>query len=87
MNLTITLASAYAGAALPAKKNVRGANSRPGIRAQAVIEHHDVQRVEQLALVFVDALDLAVENGVGIDHLAGRGLEPVREAGLGFRLT
>ena len=30
-----------------------------------------VQRVQVLALVLVHALDLAVEDGIGVDHLAG----------------
>jgi hypothetical protein len=33
----------------------------------AVVEGDHMQHVEQLALVFVDALDLDVEQGVGID--------------------
>ena len=35
-----------------------------GIVAQPVVEHDDVQRVEQLPFVLVDALDLAVEDGL-----------------------
>ena len=44
--------------------------SRLGILAQAVVEHDDAQRVEQLPLVFVDALDLAIEDRFRVDHLA-----------------
>ena len=36
---------------------------------QAIVEHDDVQRVQQLPLVFVDALDLRVEDRLGIDDL------------------
>ena len=57
-----------------------------GILAQPVVEHDDVQRVQELPLVFVDALDLRVEDRVGIDHLSGRRLEPVGEPRLGFAL-
>ena len=37
--------------------------------AQVIVNH--VHHVQQLALVFVDALDLHVEDGVGIDHDSG----------------
>jgi hypothetical protein len=57
-----------------------------GIRAQAVVEHHHTKGVEQLPLVFVDALDLAVKDGVRIDHLPADLLEPVGELHLGFAL-
>ena len=35
----------------------------------AIVEHDDPQRVQQLPLVFVDALDLAIKNCVRIDRL------------------
>ena len=44
------------------------------------------KRVEQLPLVFVDALDLAIEDGVRIDDLPGRGFEPLGELQLGLAL-
>ena len=34
-----------------------------GMRADLVVERHGLDDVEQLALVFVDALDLDVEHG------------------------
>ena len=37
------------------------------VLAQPVIENDDPQRVEQLPLVFVNALDLAIEDRVRID--------------------
>ncbi len=40
----------------------------------------DVQHVEQLALVFVDALDLHVEQAVGADLDAGAVLDVCSEA-------
>ena len=45
------------------------------VRPQAVVEHDDVQHVEQLPLVLVDALDLAVEDRC-------RGRRPARSSAL-----
>jgi len=58
------------------------------IAEQAVVEHEDVKHVEQLALVLVDTLDLAVEDRVGIHHLAVRRPQPAgkRQLGLPLRL-
>ena len=67
MSLMMSLARLYAGAALPAKKNVRGGTCSLGLSLQAVVENDDVQHIEQLAFVFVDAFDLAVEDRIGID--------------------
>ena len=53
---------------------------------QPVVEHDHAQRVQQLPLVFVDALDLAVEDRVGIDAHAGRRLEPFAQTRLGLAL-
>ena len=39
--------------------------------SQPVVQHDNAQRVEQLSLVFVDALDLAIKDGVRIHRLAG----------------
>ena len=49
------------------------------VLAQAIVEHDDVQRVQQLPFVFVDALDLRVENRVGIN--SGH-TQPLDETGL-----
>jgi hypothetical protein len=57
-----------------------------GVAPQPVIEHDDVNHVEQLALVLVNPLDLAVEDGAGIDDVPGRAPQPVREAELGVAL-
>ena len=86
MNLMTSLAKWYAGAALPEKKNVRGGTSRVGFFAQAVVEHDDVERVQELPLVLVDALDVRVEDRLGIDHLSRSGLEPAGEPHLGLAL-
>ena len=50
-----------------------------GVFAQAVVENNNAQRVEQLALVFVDALDLAVKDYVGINGLARGRFQPIGE--------
>jgi hypothetical protein len=42
-----------------------------GMAADLVIERHRLDQVEQLALVFVDALDLHIEQRVGIEPDAG----------------
>ena len=53
---------------------------QPGVPAQAVVQHHDAQAVQELPLVLVDALHLAVEDRLRIHHLARRALQPVGEA-------
>ena len=58
----------------------------PRVVAQAIVQDDDVKNIEQLALVFVDPLDLAVEDGIGVDgHARGR-LQPGGESGLGGAL-
>ena len=42
-----------------------------GLLPQPVVEDHDVHRVQQLSLVFMDALDVAVEDGIRIDAVPG----------------
>ena len=37
------------------------------VRADLIVQRHRLDEIEQLALVFVDALDLHVEQGVRID--------------------
>ena len=59
---------------MPAKKKVRGLKSAR-VAAQAIVQHHDMQNIEQLAFVFVNTLDLAIEDRIGIDDLARRGSE------------
>ena len=46
------------------------------IFAKAIIENDDPQRIEQLSLVFMDALDLAVKDCVGVDRLARSRFQP-----------
>ena len=54
---------------------------------QPVVEHHDAQGVEKLPFVFMDALDLAIEDGVRIHGLPGGGFEPLGELSLASRLA
>src|SRR5207253_4550624 len=56
--------------------------------SQSVVEHHNAQGVEQLPLVLVDALDLAIKDTVRVYRFAGRPLEPIGKLrlGLAFRL-
>ena len=51
-----------------------------GIFAQPVISNHNPQCVQQLPLIFVDALDVAVEDGAWVDDLSRRRFEPISEA-------
>ena len=55
--------------------------------AQAIVEDDDVQHIEQLPLVFVDAFDLAVEDGVGIDGLPGGAWSQTAKRALAARLA
>jgi hypothetical protein len=50
------------------------------MRADLVVERHGLDDVEQLALVFVDALDLDVEHRGGIDRTPMRLLDEIGEA-------
>jgi len=68
------------------KEECPGRNVQIGIFSEAVVENDDTQSIEQLPLVFVDSLDLAVENGVWIDSLAQGRSEPVGKLGLGVML-
>jgi hypothetical protein len=80
MSRITSLAITYAEAALPANTTTRGTMSMgvPGLRVQdAVVARHHVQHVEQLALVFVDALDLHVEHRVGVERRSHVLLDPV----------
>jgi hypothetical protein len=51
------------------------------VLVQAIVEHDDVQRVQQLPLVFEDAIDLRVENVVGINSGSS---QPLNESQLGL---
>ena len=62
MNLMISLAKWYAGRRLAGEEERARRHLELRVLAQAVVEHDDVQRVQELPLVFVDALDLAVED-------------------------
>ena len=49
-----------------------------------MVKHYDAKRVQQLALVFMDALDLTIEDTIGIGRLIRSPFEPVDEVQLGF---
>ena len=51
---------------------------------QSVVQNDDMKDVQKLALVFVNAFDLAVKDRVGIDDLTRGSLEPVGECNLGL---
>ena len=65
---------------------MRGAASRVRVLAQPVVQDDDAQAVQQLSLVLVDALDLAVEDRARIDGDVRGRFQPVRETRLGLRL-
>ena len=73
------------GRGLAAEEEGAWREGKRGIGAQPVVEHHDVQRVEELALVFVDALDLGVEDRLWVDDLPGLLVQPFGKAD--FRLV
>ncbi len=56
------------------------------VRPQPVVQHHDAQRIEQLAFVFVDPFDLGVEHRVRVQRHAVSRLQPGRAARLGLAL-
>ena len=56
------------------------------IRAQPIVEHNHMQHVQELPLVFVDALDLRVEERLWIDDRSAVAFQPVSKSCLGFPL-
>ena len=66
----INFAVRYAEAALPAITVRAMAGTSPTFDDGQITRHH-IQHVEQLAFVFVDALDLHVKEAVGRDGDAG----------------
>lgn len=55
------------GGSLSGKKEGARREKEIGIFAEAVVEHDDAQGIEELALVFVDALHLRIKDEIGID--------------------
>src|SRR5215469_1160982 len=53
------------------------------IMPQPIVEDNNTQRVQQLSLIFVYALDLTIENRIGVDRLIAACLYPVDKAQLG----
>ena len=72
------LRAVVAGGRLRAEDKHAGLHGEAGIGHDAVVEHQDVQGVEHLPLVLVQALGLDVEHEGGIDH---RALAVLQEAG------
>ena len=72
MSLMMSFASAVGGRRLAGEEERPRRHFEVRVLAQPVVEHDDVQRVQQLPLVLVNALDLAVEDRVRIDADAGR---------------
>jgi hypothetical protein len=70
----------------PGEEERMGSHLEARIPPQPVVEHHDVQHVEQLALVLVDALDLAVEDRFGVHDRVVRCLQPADEGHLACAL-
>src|SRR4051794_4609277 len=52
------------------------------VLAQPVVKHDDSQGIQELPLIFMDALDLAIENRLRVCRLSGRQLKPIRKLAL-----
>ena len=84
MNLMISLAKLIGGRRFAGEEECPRRHLELGILPQPVVEHDDAQRIQQLPLVFVNALDLAVEDGVRVHRLPDGRLEPIGELQLGL---
>ena len=51
--------------------------------AQAIVENNHVKNIQQLSFVFMNALHLAVEDGIGVDGQPGGHAQPRGESRLG----
>ncbi len=71
------LGAAVARGGLGAKDKGAGRRIVVGVVKQAVVKVHDVQDVQKLALVFVQALYLDVKNAVRVKEVVLRVLEEV----------
>ena len=77
MNLMMTLARLVGGRRLAGEEESSRRHVEIRIVPQPVVEHHDAERVQQLPLVFVDALDLTIEDAVRVNRLAVGPPEPI----------
>ena len=75
-----------AGGGLGPEEEGLGDEVHIGVILELVIEGDDVQHVEQLALVLVQALDLDIKDGIGVEHHAGLPGHPGGKAQLVFVL-
>src|SRR5262245_14335172 len=83
------LGQLVSGGCLAGEKESPRRHVKLGVLPQPIVEYHDAERVQQLPLVFMDALDLAIEDAIGVYRLAGCPLEPVGKLrlSLAFGLT
>ena len=70
------LGAAVAGGGLRAEDEGARRNAEVRVVADPVVQHEDVQRVEQLALVLVQALHLYVKHRLRIEHQALVAVDP-----------
>jgi len=70
---------AVIGRSLPCDDGLRWGHFDRGVIRDAIVENDDLQEIQKLPLVFVDSLDLAVEDGRRIDRLSGGFFDPCSE--------
>jgi hypothetical protein len=68
-----------AGRGLAAEDEGAGRDVEPRVFLEPAIQRHDVQQIEMLALVLVDALDLDIEEPGGLEDDAGLRADVVGE--------
>ena len=71
MSWMICFGHVVARGRLGAEEEGLGREVHIGIVLQLLVQAHDVQHVEQLALILMQALDLYVEDGVGVEDDPG----------------
>ena len=86
MNLMISFGQLVGRRRLAGEEESPRRHVEAGVVPQPVVQHDNAQRIEQLSFVFVDALDLAIENGIRVDNLARRGFEPIGKMRFGVAL-
>src|SRR5260370_19570172 len=63
-----------------------GPDIESGVFPQAVVEDYDPQSVQELPLIFMDTLDVAIENAVRIDGYLGAPPQPIGKLAFGAPL-
>ena len=84
MNLMMSFSQVVSGRGFAGEEENSRRHIHMWIFPQPIVKHHDAERIEHLPLVFVDALDLRIENAVGVYRLAGGAVKPVDELRFGF---